>query len=128
MLLYSDLTYAINGAAFHVYNKLGHGFLEAVYQEALEIEFQRRNIPYEREKELKITYDGVELKQAYKADFVCYGKIIIELKAVSALDDAHRSQVYNYQVYNYLHATGFKLGLLYNFGCPDELEYERKVL
>ena len=81
MLLYSDLTYAINGAAFHVYNKLGHGFLEAVYQEALEIEFQRRNIPYEREKELKITYDGVELKQTYKADFVCYGKIIVELKA-----------------------------------------------
>ena len=65
MLLYSDLTYAINGAAFHIYNKLGHGFLEAVYQEALEIEFQRRNIPYEREKELKITYDGVELKQTY---------------------------------------------------------------
>ena len=82
MLLYSDLTYAINGAAFHVYNKLGHGFLEAVYQEALEIEFQRRNIPYEREKELKITYDGVELKQTYKADFVCYGKIIVELKAI----------------------------------------------
>ena len=113
MLLYSDLTYAINGAAFHVYNKLGHGFLEAVYQEALEIEFQR----------LKITYDGVELKQTYKADFVCYGKIIIELKAVSALDDAHRSQVYNY-----LHATGFKLGLLYNFGCSDELEKERIVV
>ena len=106
MLLYSDLTYAINGAAFHVYNKLGHGFLEAVYQEALEIEFQRRNIPYEREKELKI-----------------HGKIIIELKAVSALDDAHRSQVYNY-----LHATGFKLGLLYNFGCSDELEKERIVV
>ena len=123
MLLYSDLTYAINGAAFHVYNKLGHGFLEAVYQEALEIEFQRRNIPYEREKELKITYDGVELKQTYKADFVCYGKIIIELKAVSALDDSHRSQVYNY-----LHATNYKLGLLINFGCSNELEYERKVL
>ncbi len=62
MLLYGDLSYAINGAAFHVYNQLGHGFLESVYQEALEIEFQRRNIPYEREKELKITYDGVELK------------------------------------------------------------------
>ena len=108
MLLYSDLTYAINGA---------------VYQEALEIEFQRRNIPYEREKELKITYDGVELKQTYKADFVCYGKIIVELKAVSALDDAHRSQVYNY-----LHATGYKLGLLYNFGCSDELEKERIVV
>lgn len=123
MLLYSDLSYAINGAAFHVYNKLGHGFLEAVYQEALEIEFQRRNIPYEREKELKIQYDGVELKQTYKADFVCYDKIIVELKAVSALDDAHRSQVYNY-----LHATGMKLGLLYNFGCPEKLEKERIVV
>ena len=123
MLLYSDLTYAINGAAFQVYNNLGHGFLEAVYQEALEIELQRRDIPYEREKELKIAYDGVELKQTYKADFVCYDKIIVELKAVSALDDVHRAQVYNY-----LHATGFKLGLLLNFGHPGELEYERIVV
>lgn len=122
MLLYRDLSYAINGAAFHVYNKLGHGFFEAVYQEALEIEFKRRNIPYEREKELKIVYDGVELKQTYKADFVCYGKIIVELKAVSALDDTHRSQVHNY-----LHATNFKLGLLYNFGSSNELEKERIV-
>ncbi len=123
MLLYSDLSYAINGAAFHVYNKLGHGFLETVYQEALEIEFQRRSIPYEREKELRINYGGVELKQTYKADFVCYGKIIVELKAVSVIDNAHRSQVYNY-----LHATDFKLGLLYNFGCPDGLEKERILI
>ncbi len=123
MLFYSDLTYAINGAAFHVYNKLGHGFLEAVYQEALEIEFLRRGIPYEREKELKIVYDGVELKHTYKADFVCYGKIIVELKAVNSLDDAHRSQVYHY-----LHATCYKLGLLYNFGCSYELEKERIVV
>jgi GxxExxY protein len=123
MLLYGDLSYAINGAAFLVYNKLGPGFLEAVYQEALEIEFKRRNIPYEREKELKIRYDGIELKQTYKADFVCFGKIIVELKAVSALDDAHRSQVYNY-----LHATGYKLGLLLNFGCAEELEYQRIVM
>ncbi len=123
MLIYSDLTYTINGAAFHVYNKLGHGFLEAVYQEALEIEFQRRGIPYEREKELRIIYDGVELKQTYKADFVCYEKIIVELKAVNALEDVHRSQVYNY-----LHATGYKLGLLYNFGCSGGLEKERIIV
>ncbi len=123
MLIYSDLTYEINGAAFHVYNKLGHGFLETVYQEALEIEFQRRNIPYEREKELRITYDGVELKQTYKADFICYEKIIVELKAVNALEDVHRSQVYNY-----LHATGYKLGLLYNFGCSGGLEKERIIV
>lgn len=123
MLLYSEQSYAINGAAFKVYNTLGHGFLEAVYQEALEIEFQKQGIPYEREKELKILYDGVELKQTYRADFVCYGHIIVELKAVSDLDDSHRSQVYNY-----LHATGFKLGLLYNFGNSDKLEKDRIVL
>lgn len=106
-----------------MYNNLGHGFLEAVYQEALEIEFERQGIPYEREKELNIIYDGIQLKQTYKADFVCYGKIIVELKAVSELVDAHRSQVYNY-----LHATGYRLGLLLNFGCSDELEKERIVL
>ena len=123
MIVYKEESYKIVGAAFKVYNGLGHGFLEAVYQEALEIEFQKQGIPYEREKELKIQYDGIELKQTYKADLVCFGKIIVELKAVSALDDAHRSQVYNY-----LHATGFKLGLLYNFGCSDELEKERIVV
>ena len=123
MIIYKDESYNVVGAAFHVYNNFGHGFLEAVYQEALEIAFQRRNIPYEREKELNIIYDGVQLKQTYKADFVCYGKIIVELKAVSKLDDAHRSQVYNY-----LHATGYRLGLLLNFGCSDELEKERIVL
>ena len=123
MIVYKEESYKIVGAAFKVYNGLGPGFLEAVYQEALEIEFQRQGIPYEREKELKIMYDGVELKQTYKADFVCFGKIIVELKAVSELIDAHKAQVYNY-----LHATGFKLGLLLNFGCPDELEKERIVL
>ena len=123
MIIYKDESYKIVGAAFNVYNKLGHGFLEAVYQEALEIEFKKQGIPYEREKELKITYDGVELKATYKADFVCYGKIIVELKAVSYLEDSHRAQVYNY-----LHATGFKLGLLMNFGNSDELEKERIVI
>ena len=123
MIIYKEESYKVVGAAFKVYNALGHGFLEAVYQEALEIEFQCQGIPYEREKELKIQYDGVELKQTYKADFVCFGKIIVELKAVNALDDAHRSQVYNY-----LHATGYKLGLLLNFGNVDDLEKERIVL
>ena len=123
MIIQKEESYQIVGAAFQVYNKLGHGFLESVYQEALEIEFQRRNIPYEHEKELKINYDGVELKQTYKADFVCYGNIIIELKAVSTLDDSHRSQIYNY-----LHATGFKLGLLLNFGSSDGLRHERIVI
>ena len=106
----------------HVYNTLGSGFLEAVYQEALELELAKRNIPYEREKELSICYNGVVLKQTYRADFVCYGNIIVELKAVAHLDDTHRSQVFNY-----LKATGYKLGLLLNFGNEDGLEFERKV-
>lgn len=105
-----------------VYNTLKHGFLEAVYQEALEIEFKKQGIPYEREKELTIYYNEVKLKQIYRADFVCCGNIIVELKAVSLLDDAHRSRIYNY-----LCATGYKVGLLFNFGYYDGLEIERKV-
>ena len=123
MIIYKEESYKIVGAAFKVYNGLGPGFLEAVYQEALEIEFQRQGIPYEREKDIKIFYDGVELKQSYRADFVCYNKIIVELKAVSSLDDAHHAQVYNY-----LHATGFKLGILLNFGYAEGLEKDRIVL
>lgn len=123
MIIFKEESYKVIGAAFKVYNTLGPGFLEAVYQEALEIEFLRQDLPYEREKELKIRYDGIELKQSYKADFVCFGKIIVELKSVNALDAAHRSQVYNY-----LHATGYKLGLLLNFGNPSHLESERIVL
>ena len=123
MIYYKQESYEIIGAAFEVYNKLGHGFLEAVYHECLEIEFKKRGIPYEREKDIKIFYDGIELAQSYRAVFVCYDKIIVELKAVSALDDAHHAQVYNY-----LHATGFKLGVLLNFGCSEGLEKDRIVL
>lgn len=123
MIVFKEESYEIIGAAFEVYNKLGQGFLEAVYQECLEIEFKKRRIPYEREKEIKIFYDGIELTQSYRADFVCYDKIIVELKAMSALDDSHHAQVYNY-----LHATGYKLGILLNFGCSDGLEKDRIVL
>lgn len=122
MFYQSSESYKINGAAMKVYNTLGHGFLEAVYQEALEIEFIKQGIPYEKEKELTIYYDGKPLKKKYYADFVCYDSIIVELKAVATLEDSHRSQVYNY-----LKATGYKLGLLYNFGNYDRLEIERKV-
>lgn len=123
MIFFKQESYNIIGAAFHVYNQLGFGFLEAVYQECLELEFIKRGIPYDREKELKINYDGIELRQTYKADFVCYGEIIVELKAVSMLDPSHRAQVYNY-----LHATGYRLGLLLNYGSDSELERERIVL
>ena len=122
MLYHSNESYAINGAAMQVYNVLGHGFLESVYQEALAIEFTKRGIPYQREKELKIYYDGKELQQTYRADFVCYDDIIVEIKAVSELDGSHRSQVYNY-----LKSTGFKLGLLINFGHYNGIQIERKV-
>lgn len=123
MILFKEESYKIIGAALKVYNTLGHGFLESVYHEALQIEFDQANIPYENEKDIKICYQGVELKQTYRADFVCHNKIIIELKAVSKLEDSHRSQIFNY-----LKATNHKLGILINFGNPDKLEWERKVL
>lgn len=122
MLLFKQQSYDIIGAAMSVYNTLGPGFLEPVYQEALEIEFKRRNIPYEREKEIKIYYDGIELSKTYRADFVIYGNVIVELKAVSCLDDGNRAQLINY-----LKATNMKLGLLLNFGNYKGLEYERRV-
>ena len=122
-LVYPNESYAVRGAAMRVYNVLGSGFLEAVYQEALEIELEKRHIPYEKEKELEIYYDDIKLGKKYVTDFVCYDKIILELKAVKELDDSHRSQLYNY-----LKATGFKLGFLINFGKYDELQIERRVL
>ena len=122
-LIYSNESFAIRGAVMKVYNTLGCGFLEAVYQEALAIELEKRNIPFEREKELSIFYEGQLLQKKYFADFVCFDKIIVELKAVKELDDSHRSQIYNY-----LKATGFKLGLLINFGNYKKVEIERRVL
>ena len=123
MIIRKEDSYKIVGAAMEVFNQLGHGFLEAVYQEALEREFKSKGIPYEREKGLTIYYKGEPLEQTYKADFICYEDIIVELKAVTILQDSHRSQVYNY-----LRATKNKLGLLINFGNSDGLEWERKVL
>ncbi len=112
--LYEEETYKILGACFEVHKTLGHGFLEAVYQEALEMEFQLRNIPYQREKILYINYKERQLKKHYVADFVCYDKIIIETKAISDLTSKDESQILNY-----LKVTNFKLGLLINFGRPS---------
>ena len=104
-------TYNIRGAIFAVHHELGNGFLERVYQDALELEFQERGIPYEREKNIQVMYKGKPLGEPYRADFVCYDKIIVELKAVEKLQGIHRAQVVNY-----LKATGMKIGLLVNFG------------
>ena len=122
-ILYKDESYKIVGAAMNVYNVLGCGFLESVYQEALAIEFKCEGVPFEAEKEVRIFYSGVELKQTYKPDFFCYDGIIIELKAVSTIDASHRAQLYNY-----LKATQCRLGLLINFGNSNGLQVERKVL
>ena len=118
--LYKDETYKIIGACFEVYKEKGCGFLEAVYQECLEIEFEMQGILFVPKKPLTLAYKGRPLKQKYEPDFVCYDKIIVEIKATSALADEHRAQVINY-----LNAASFKVGLLVNFGHYPKLEYER---
>jgi GxxExxY protein len=119
-IIYKDETYGIIGACFEVYTEKGCGFLEAVYQECLEIELRMRGLSFEAKRPLSLSYKGKVLTQSYVPDFICDGKIILEIKAVSALADEHRAQVLNY-----LSATGFKLGLLVNFGHYPKLEWQR---
>ena len=118
-LIFKDECYQIIGACMSVHRELGCGFLEAVYQEALEEEFKSRNIPYLREESLAIVYKGKVLSKRYTADFICYNSIIIELKALSELSSVHKSQLINY-----LKVTKHKLGLLVNFG-QNSLESKR---
>ncbi|NOQ51991.1 MAG: GxxExxY protein [Desulfuromonadaceae bacterium] len=122
-LLFEKETYAIRGAVFEVYRELGCGFLEAVYQECLEKELQKWNIPYVAQQELQISYKGDPLRQTYRPDLICYESIIVELKALSSTTGAHKAQVLNY-----LKATGKKLGLLINFGCHPKATVERLIL
>jgi GxxExxY protein len=119
-IVYKKESYAIIGACFEVYNQKGCGFLEPVYQECLAIEFEYQRIPAIAKPSLVLSYRGRILKQTYEPDYVCFEKIIVELKAVSALADEHRAQLLNY-----LHATGFELGILVNFGHYPGLEHER---
>ena len=119
-IIYKKESYAIIGACFEVYNEKSCGFLEPVYQECLAIEFEYQRISAVAKPSLVLSYRGRISKQTYEPDYVCFEKIIVELKAVSALSDEHRAQLLNY-----LHATGFELGLLVNFGHYPGLEYER---
>ena len=121
-ILYKEESYRIMGACFEVYSDKGNVFLEDVYQECLGIEFEERKIPYEEKPGLELAYKGRKLRKRYEPDFVCFDKIVVELKAVKALADEHRAQLFNY-----LKATRTKLGLLVNFGGHPKLEYERIV-
>ena len=119
MLKFEEETKRILNACLEVHNELGCGFLEPVYQEALEREFRIQKIPFEREKLLPILYKGQKLDKNYFADFICFNEIILEIKAVSTIAKAHKAQVINY-----LKAANKQIGLLVNFGC-NSLKWER---
>lgn len=120
-ILFKDESYMIIGACMEVHKKLGTGFLESVYSEALEKELKNKNVPYEREKKLQIYYEGEPLKKYFKADFVCFNSIIVELKSNGFISKSDIRQSLNY-----LKATQYKLGILANFGTSS-LTYKRIV-
>ena len=122
-IVYLEESYKIMGACFNIYKEMGLGFPEAVYQECLEIEFEYQKLPFIAQKTLKLSYRAKILKKTFVPDFICYDKIIVEIKAVSKLTNGDKAQVFNY-----LKASKFKLGILVNFGHFPKLEYERIVL
>lgn len=115
--------YALMGACFEVFNEMGNGYLEDVYQESLELELKDRGIPYVPQPKLPIHYKGRMLRKHYEADLLVFDKIIVELKAVKALLPEHEAQLINY-----LKATGRKVGYLVNFGAFPKLDWRRRVL
>jgi GxxExxY protein len=122
-LILKEEVYQIVGAAMEVYNQLGCGFLEPVYQQALEIELGQRRIPFESQQEVLICYKGQILEKKYIADFICFRQIIIELKALDGLSGREVAQLLNY-----MKATGMHVGLLINFGSTVKLEWKRYVI
>jgi GxxExxY protein len=121
-LLFKEEVYQIIAAAFEVHRELGSGFVEPVYQEAMEIELSARNIPFEAQKNLRISYKNRLLTRSYVADIVCFDSIILELKAIDRLSGKEQGQILNY-----LKATNLRGGLLINFGDPSKLEWQRLV-
>jgi len=117
-----DECYKIIGACMEVHTELGSGFLEAVYEEAIKIEFDEREIPFVSEIKMDVYYKGEKLNKFYQADFICYDQIIVEIKAIENLADTHIAQILNY-----LKATGHRVGLLINFGTK-KLQYKRVIL
>jgi GxxExxY protein len=122
-ILLKGKVYQIMGAAFEVHKEKGHGFVEAVYQDCLEIEMGYRSIPFESQKEMLLHYHGQILKHTYIPDLICFGQIIVELKAVKELADEHRAQLLNY-----LRASQMRVGLLINFGQHTGVQWERMFL
>jgi GxxExxY protein len=122
-LLHADKTHALLGACFEVYREKGCGFLEAVFQECLEFELVDRGIPFQAQPLLNLEYKGRPLRQKYQPDFLCFDKIILEIKAVTKLADEHRAQVHNY-----LRASRLRVGLLVNFGHYPLVEHERIIV
>jgi GxxExxY protein len=121
-LLFKDEVYAIVGAAMEVHNELAGGYLEAVYQEAMEMELADRKIPFAAQQPLRITYKGRTLQKFYIADVVCYGAVLVEIKTLDRLSGKEESQILNY-----LKTTGLRVGLLLNFGNSEALEWKRYV-
>ena len=122
-LLFASEVFRIQGAIYEVNRTVGAGFLEAVYQECLALEFGSRESPFVAMPSLHLEYKGARLRQTYMPDFICFGSVIVELKAVRELGPEHRAQVINY-----LKATGMKVGLLVNFGCAPKARIERLAL
>jgi GxxExxY protein len=122
-IIYKEECFAIQGCVFEVYRVMGCGFLEPVYQECLASELRRRSIPFFPQRECLLSYKGEALEQKYKPDFICYDKIILEIKAAREIAPEHKAQVFNYHK-----ATRFKLGLLVNFGHHPKAQVIRIVL
>ncbi len=122
-VLFRDEVFKIVGAAIEVHRELGMGFLEAVYQEALELELTRAEVPFESQAWLPVNYKGIKLNKGYCADIICYGAIVVELKALTQLGGVEEAQLHNY-----LRATGYRVGLLLNFGSSGRLEWKRWIV